>query len=107
MLYRNFPLLKNPASIYGIKLFIDGRWKTVITDAFFPVDSKNKLVYATSGSEDIWIMLIEKAMAKIYRSYENIHIGFADEGLNVLTGAPVERFSAAEAGVLDFLKKEL
>ena len=51
VLYRLFPLLRNPSSIYGIKLFIDGRWKTVITDSFFPVDQKNKLVYASSGNE--------------------------------------------------------
>lgn len=46
-------------------------------------------------------------MAKVYRSYENLHIGFADEGLSVLTGAPVERFGVGEPGVLDYLKKEL
>jgi|JI6StandDraft_1071083.scaffolds.fasta_scaffold18456_2 hypothetical protein len=46
-------------------------------------------------------------MAKVYRTYENVHIGFADEGLNVLTGAPVERFNVAEPGVLDFLRREL
>jgi hypothetical protein len=49
VIYRNFVLLRNPASIYGIKLFIEGRWKTIITDAFFPVDADNKLVYARSG----------------------------------------------------------
>jgi hypothetical protein len=39
VIFRNFVLLKNPASIYGIKLFIDGRWKTIITDAYFPVNA--------------------------------------------------------------------
>jgi hypothetical protein len=52
-------------------------------------------------------MLIEKAMAKVYRSYENVHVGFSDEGLNVLTGAPVERFNIAEVGVLDYMKREI
>lgn len=88
IIFKNFVLLKNPSSIYGLKFFIDGRWKTIITDAFFPVDANNKLVYATSGTNDIWILLIEKAVAKIYKSYSSLSIGAADEGLNLLTGAP-------------------
>lgn len=78
VIIRNFVLLQNPSSIYGLKFFIDGRWKTLITDAFFPVDNKNKLVYATTGSNDIWILLIEKSVAKIYKSYDSLSIGTAD-----------------------------
>jgi calpain-15 len=111
MIYRLFPLLKNPSSIFGIRLFIDGRWKTVITDAFFPVDKNNRLVYARSNNEDLWIMLIEKAMAKIYRSYEDIHLGWTEEGLNVLTGAPTEKVmvggteGAQNGGVVEVIRK--
>jgi hypothetical protein len=46
-------------------------------------------------------------MAKVYRAYENVHMGLTDEGLNVLTGAPVERFNIAEIGALEYMKQEI
>jgi hypothetical protein len=37
-IYRLFVLDKNPSDIYGVRLFIDGQWQTIILDAHFPVD---------------------------------------------------------------------
>jgi hypothetical protein len=37
MIYRLFVTLKNPSDIYGVRLFIDGKWQTVTLDVQFPV----------------------------------------------------------------------
>lgn len=79
---------KNPAAIFGVRLFIDGTWETIILDACFPVSPHGQFIYAKPHKVEIWVMLIEKAWAKIYKSYDNIHAGFAEEGLVALTGAP-------------------
>jgi calpain-15 len=49
-------------------------------------------------------MLLEKAWAKIYGSYDNIHAGFADEGLIALTGAPCEGLLSEWEGTIEKLK---
>jgi hypothetical protein len=46
LIYRLFVLDRNPASIYGIRLFVDGEWRTIITDACFPVNTFKHFIYA-------------------------------------------------------------
>ena len=38
----------------------------------------------------MWVVLLEKAWAKLYGSYRNIASGYPEEGLHDLTGAHVE-----------------
>lgn len=45
-IYRLFVLDKNPSDIYGVRLFIDGEWRTIILDAGLPVDDRGILYYA-------------------------------------------------------------
>lgn len=104
LIYRLFVLDRNPASIYGIRLFIDGMWETVITDACFPINQYGHFLFAKPHNLEIWVMLLEKAWAKIYGSYENIHAGFNDEGLTALTGAPCEQLLSDADGTLEKLK---
>lgn len=95
---------RNPASIYGIRLFIDGCWATVILDACFPVNTFGHFIYAKPHNHVIWVMLLEKAWAKVYGSYEAINAGYAHEGLVALTGAPCEAFMSEDDGTIDRLR---
>ena len=88
LIYRLFVLEMNPASIYGVRLFVDGAWETIITDARFPVNYHEHFVYAKPNKHEIWVLLLEKAWAKLYKSYENISSGYSSEGLTAITGAP-------------------
>lgn len=38
----------------------------------------------------IWMMVLEKALAKMYRSYDAMNGGFTQNALTDLTGAPTE-----------------
>jgi hypothetical protein len=38
----------------------------------------------------VWVLLLEKAWAKLHNSYDNIEGGLVTEVLHDLTGAPVE-----------------
>ena len=42
-------------------------------------------------------MLIEKAWAKVFESYENIEAGYGKEVLRTLTGAPTESLFTKDA----------
>ena len=43
-----------------------------------------------SNEIELWVLLLEKAFAKIYGSYQMLEGGFTKDSLNDLTGAPVE-----------------
>jgi calpain-15 len=88
LVYRLFVLEKNPSHLYGVRLFIEGAWRTVLLDACFPINRFGGFCGAQPHHEEIWVMLLEKAWAKVYGSYDNIHSGYNDEGLNAVSGAP-------------------
>ena len=46
--------------------------------------------FSKSDKEELWVMLLEKAWAKLYGSYKQIEAGFAEEPLHDLTGAPIK-----------------
>ena len=45
---------------------------------------------------EIWVLLLEKAWAKIYGSYHRIEVGNTGEALPVLTGAPSQTLTHSE-----------
>ena len=90
--------------LYSVWLFVDGLWKEVLVDDQFPVkkDPDGNTVFAFSGTtgNELWVMVLEKAFAKVLGGYSKIMGQSPDDGelvMRVLTGAPV--FVAKELDV--------
>lgn len=82
---------------YEICLFIDGEWQIVILDDFFPVlEGTNKFKFAKPNGNELWVILLEKAWAKVNGGYRNTISGKPNEALNALTGFPSERYNIHE-----------
>ena len=78
---------KNDDGFYEITLFIDGKRQIVIVDDYLPAFKKyNKACYAQSNKDEIWVMLLEKAWAKVNGGYANIISGLPCEAMEALTG---------------------
>merc|ERR1719424_1273989 len=62
---------------YALRFWVNGQWETVIVDDFFPVlDNKHReedcngaFSSYSKGFAELWVPLIEKALAKYYGSY--------------------------------------
>ena len=86
---------KSSQNIYGIYLYLNGRWKLVLLDDYFPYSAKDfkfkQLFFSSSCQNEIWVSLIEKAWAKVNGFYVNIGCGgYSYEAFDVLTEAYTE-----------------
>ena len=75
----------NPCGKYIIKLFINGMWRAVEIDDYFPIDTYGNPICAFSSKGKLWVSLIEKAYLKAHGGYEFIGSN-SSRDLYALTG---------------------
>ena len=99
-------------SLIKMILFIDGEFQIIFLDDYFPVIKNTNIPYFTlNDNNDLWILLLEKAYAKINGSYENIIFGWPDNLFKTLTGFSTEFlihsnfFAQINNGTVSFLLK--
>ncbi|EGR32971.1 hypothetical protein IMG5_065390 [Ichthyophthirius multifiliis] len=81
----------NKQGLYVVWICKDGEWQQVLLDDFFPCIEKDNVFYpafSQSNENEIWVLLLEKAYAKVYGSYEQIERGLSGHFTHDLTGAP-------------------
>ena len=79
----------NDYGIYGVRFCKNGEYKDVIVDDKFPCFN-GEPAFSKAHGDELWVLILEKAWAKIHGSYERIEAGFAENVLRDLSGAPSE-----------------
>ena len=79
--------------IYQIKLYIKGKWEIIIIDDLFPCYIMGNPIVTRSPSNIIWVLLLEKAIAKICKCYYNIKNLKISDCFLLLTGFPTFYFN--------------
>ncbi len=86
----------NESGLYILRLYLNGSMTEVVVDDYFPCRG-NKLAFCyNSDGKSIWPMLIEKAYAKVFGSYQRIESGTMMESLQLLTCAYIDILDHAE-----------
>ena len=85
----------NIQGVFGVMLTKNGARKEVIVDDFIPCLNQAP-VFGRSDGKDVWVMLIEKAWAKVHGSYDRIIGGNCHMTLRDLTGAPSYEFESRD-----------
>lgn len=78
----------NDAGCYALWLNDNGAWRSIIVDDYFPCTSHGGPAFTSGNGPELWVMLLEKAYAKMYGSYDIIEGGNPPLALRDLTGAP-------------------
>jgi len=112
---------RNAAGCYQVRLFLDGKWRSIVIDDMLPVTDdprraelafESKLAFSRCGSstggQQLWVSILEKAYAKAHGSYQAISGGQISEALLDLTGCPTEDIDLSAADLdLEHLWRKL
>lgn len=79
-------LEENAQKYYACKILYKGKWKTIDMDEYIPTIG-NSPAFSKASGQELWVILLEKAWAKLYSSYKRIESGYGEEGIHNLTGA--------------------
>lgn len=69
-----------------------GVWQTVTVDDYFPCYANGGPIFSKAHGNELWVLLLEKAYAKLHGNYYTLRGGYASEGMMDLTGCPTEVF---------------
>ncbi|KRX08451.1 hypothetical protein PPERSA_12932 [Pseudocohnilembus persalinus] len=79
----------NKFGVYCVKLCHNGKLKAITVDDKFPCHNKySGPAFSKANGNELWVLLLEKAYAKMYGSYSRIEGGYSQEAYFDLTGAP-------------------
>lgn len=94
----------NSTGIYKLRLCKNGEWVTVTVDDFFPCYPDGEPVFAKCHGNELWVLLLEKAYAKLHGNYYLLRGGFAHEALLDLTGCPCVSYDIGDEYVQHFVE---
>jgi hypothetical protein len=72
---------------YRLRICKNGVWHEVTIDDYFPCTVRGGPIFAHTKSSDLWVLLLEKAYAKLHGNYSLLQGGLTAEALMDLTGA--------------------
>ena len=93
----------NDIGIYRVKLCKNGEWQIVTIDDLFPCYPKGEPLFSSCLSNDLWVLILEKAYAKLHGGYYQLRNGFVNEALLDLTGCPSISYDLEDEYVRHFI----
>lgn len=79
----------NEYGVYEISCFKNGLQTQVIIDDLFPCDpTTGEPCYSHTKTNELWVILLEKAWAKLHGSYEQLESGMPHQAIMDLCGGP-------------------
>ena len=87
----------NDYGIFAVNIKKNGEAKEVVIDDYFPCEDGEPCFSKANGNE-LWVLILEKAWAKVHGSYERIEAGHAHNVMTDLTGAPSFDLDIEEEG---------
>ena len=86
---------KSEEHCYGVYFNINGQWELVLVDDMVPCTGRysKKFAFSSANGNELWVVLLEKAWAKINGSYAKVGCGgLPHEVFDVITEAYNEKF---------------
>lgn len=97
-------LLQN--GLIKVQLYIQGEWKTVIIDDYVPCYPLGDPLFSKNKSTNIWFMVLEKALAKIYNGYSKLINCDVKNTLINLTGCPTFSYKFSDQVILNEIQND-
>ena len=92
----------NIEGYYELYMYTNGEFKVVIIDDYFPiVKGTNSLRFAKPNDNEIWLLLLEKAFAKVNGGYAALLSTNMSLVLQTFTGFPIERINIFDMDIED------
>eukprot|EP00817_Percolomonadidae_sp_ATCC50343_P002282 CAMPEP_0117429026 /NCGR_PEP_ID=MMETSP0758-20121206/8607_1 /TAXON_ID=63605 /ORGANISM="Percolomonas cosmopolitus, Strain AE-1 (ATCC 50343)" /LENGTH=861 /DNA_ID=CAMNT_0005215717 /DNA_START=179 /DNA_END=2760 /DNA_ORIENTATION=- len=93
---------ENEAGIYEFRLFhpTEKKWKRIVVDdTIKTIHSGRYPKYSKSNNNEFWVMLLEKACAKLMGSFETLIGGFCRNGVAMITGNTKYKYVMRDRGL--------
>jgi Calpain family cysteine protease len=96
---------KSEFGIHRIKIFHKGLVEHVTIDDYIPCCVEtNKPLFSFNQDESLWLPFLEKAFAKLYKSYKSLEIATVQDYLYDLTGWPTETLEFSESSLRSLIE---
>ena len=82
-------------------MFKNGERQTIVIDDHIPCDVDGEPCFSKANGNELWVIILEKAWAKIHSNYERIVGGQAHLTFRDLMGAPSYEFESTDADAFD------
>ncbi|OMJ74294.1 hypothetical protein SteCoe_26816 [Stentor coeruleus] len=97
---------RNLEGFYQVQFCKSGEWVRVTIDDYFPCLPKDTPIFSRSHGNELWVLLLEKAYAKLHGSYSLLRGGWAAEGMMDLTGCPTLNIDFSTIDGQEMLKND-
>jgi len=87
----------NEFGIYQLRVCKNGEWIVVTVDDYIPCHVNGGPMFSSCRGNELWVVLLEKAYAKLHGNYWQLRAGFVSHGMMDLTGCPTMRYSFPES----------